>query len=322
MKLPQVGKIGGMYTMIFSPEIGNIATWLVFALAWVGLLTLMFVAVRSLVQLALPDHLVEACSQDGVYTAVVRDGAIRVSNATTGERLSCIACALPVRALLWSPDCSYLAAITEEGRVCVWNACTGALLFASITLVAPGVSVAWSPDTKRLALICADRSLQVWDTLAWKSVYWSPRIFAPEQPISELLRYGVYSLVWSPSGAWLAISDEGGSLRVWNSATYEMSVWQNKQGYTILSLAFAEGVSCILSGDAAGKVCIWDFRSGKELWSWPHSCAIIRVAWGQGACAGDVLAWDETGTPFRMGRDQLLSVLHRSAESSPSPVLA
>ena len=288
-------------------------------LACVGGLFLLVSACVFAFRHLLPMRTLEIPSPNGLYCAIVCRKGILVNEKATKSTLSFISCRSPLRSLIWSPDSSCIAATTKEGMVRAWNAWTRAPLFLSASLVALGTSVSWSPNSTRLALLGPDRTLQVWDAVSWKILYQSLLGSVAGRSINDLNGYAVYDLAWSASGTWLAISDSDADVRVWNSQTRELYAWHDGQRHFVTSLAFAEGISCLLSGNVVGKIYLWDFRTGKELWARQHDRTIILVAWGQG---GDLFAWDDNGTVIRWGREEILAALRANVTTPAVPPLS
>jgi WD40 repeat protein len=305
---------------MFVAIVFHFASWFFSTvLAWVGGIFLLVSTCVFTFRRLFPARTLEVPSPNGLYCAVVGTKGISVKEQTTKSTLTFISCRVPLHSLVWSPDSSCIAAKTKEGMVRAWNAWTQAPLFLSASLVAQGTSVAWSPNSTRLALVGPDRSLQVWDTISWKILYQSLLGSVVGRSIDDLSKYAVYDLAWSTSGTWLAFSDSDVDVRVWNSQTSELYAWHDEQRHFVTSLAFAEGVSCLLSGNAAGKIYLWDFRTGKELWSRQHSRMIILVSWGQD---GGLFAWDDSGTIIRWSREEILSALQANVAISTAQPLS
>src|SRR5436309_1585299 len=78
----------------------------------------------------------------------------------------------PVFSVAWSPDSKYIASVSVDRTIQIWNATSNAK--AIITYKVPGFgisSVAWSPDSRRLASGGLDNVVRIWDALYGSGVH-------------------------------------------------------------------------------------------------------------------------------------------------------
>ena len=106
----------------------------------------------------------------------------------------------------WSPDGSMLATATNEGNVVVWDARTGARMFAIDPPAGKFKSVAFSPDSTRLATGTSDGTAIVWEL----SGDGAKRILTLNAQDGEVAYVSI-----SPDGTRLMTSAWGEPTKVW-----------------------------------------------------------------------------------------------------------
>ncbi len=155
-------------------------------------------------------------SADGAsLMSVGFDGVLQTWSTDTGALQTSLALADigPLSAAAISPDATYVAGATIDGRVAVWDAASGALstwaLFDTRVSNLSIYSVTWSPDSRRLATSSLDHRVAVLNAATGLTV--------AEPAVGHDL--GVLSVDWSPDGKRLASSSFDGSVRLWDAVT-------------------------------------------------------------------------------------------------------
>ncbi|QEG24261.1 serine/threonine-protein kinase [Mariniblastus fucicola] len=156
------------------------------------------------------------------------------------------------KAIQWSPDGKFLAAIGSRGKVRIWDDATGIDIGKKLpsdmdkTLV-----VCWSPlsdGVSRLAFAGVDNSIFVFDPI--------------EQKVDRTFtQYGwKKGLAWSPDGKQLAVSDRR-SINVWNvdSGTRFGTCEGPSSMIRDISWSKSQGRIAALAED--GLICMWNAES-------------------------------------------------------------
>ncbi len=163
-----------------------------------------------------------------------------------------------VTAVAWAPTGKYIASASADGTVQVFDPTTKKRIYTFSGHHGTVNAVAWSPESKYIVSGGNDRTAQVWEAttgnliaahmhedkvnaVAWSSVsnetpiisasndvirpvhLWSPTV---RTPIPIYLNYrgrGVNSVTWSPTGKWIALTDEGFSVQVWDAINNNFS---------------------------------------------------------------------------------------------------
>jgi WD40 repeat protein/serine/threonine protein kinase len=198
--------------------------------------------------------------------------------------------------LAFSPDGRWLATLTEEKEIKVWDAATGQEVAALRGHKRGLLRLAFSPDGRRLASTSEDTKVKVWDTTTWREVL----TFAKHTQ-------SVHGVAFSPDSRLLASAGQDDKVYVWDAATG--ALLHNLPGKFIntrpVHVAFSPDGRFFASGSVDNsKPCVkvWDVRTGEEVHSLPgHTEAVYSVAFSPDgrllASAGwdsKVKVWDVT----------------------------
>lgn len=219
----------------------------------------------------------------------------------------------PVECAAVSPDGSWLAAGSGEGRVRVWNLRDGELRrdFATPRSVSTVRAIAFSPDGRTLTTGQVDRSI---------------RLFDLDRMTMEVLSghdEAVSGLAYVASGDWLVSSSWDGTVRLWPRGMARgpeaVRVLEGHAGH-VLGCAFEPGGRLIASASRDRTVRVWDAVLGRPLAVLRgHEGGINAVAFtpdgGEivtGADDGTVRRWSaldgSEGPPLRAPDEQVVSV--------------
>lgn len=113
------------------------------------------------------------------------------------------------RAVAWSADSRWIAAVASHGDVRWWDAATGAPLGRLKAHIDGVASLAWSADGAHVA-IGSDYELRVWDIATGECV---------RTCVGHL--GAIRSMSWSPDGRFIASGADDGTIRLWDVVTGE-----------------------------------------------------------------------------------------------------
>jgi WD40 repeat protein len=121
--------------------------------------------------------------------------------------------------------------------------------------IAPVRDVAFSPDGRWLAS-CGDdgdHTVRIWDTKTRKQV----------QVFDGGTRC-VYTVAWNRQGTMLAAGSIDGSVRLWDTTTWEQ-VGQLKNGAWVYGVAFTKDGKLLTAACRDNLIRVWDIREQQEL---------------------------------------------------------
>jgi WD40 repeat protein len=153
----------------------------------------------------------------------------------------------PVDSLQYSPDSSFLAAGTEDGKLIVWNT-TDWSEAKRVEGLASVKSVTFSPDATLLAA-ATKNSLIVWGTDTWDQ-----KFSVPTNGDSAL------SVAFSPDGAFLAVGTTAGMIYIYNAATGQQLSKLTGHSGPVTSLAVSGDGLFLASGSADGTLRLWGIQ--------------------------------------------------------------
>jgi|GEM_PF-3144199 len=165
---------------------------------------------RRLARIEHPQINALVASPDGQILATASDdGYARVWNPRTREVVTVVFHATPVKAVTLSPDGLWGASASDDGTIIVWEVATGNVIDA---MSGAGVvnQLSFSPDKRWLSIVqSAFNGLNVSSWLL-------------ETSYSGLIinNGGVTDAVFSSNKRWLAVSDNGGEVGIWNTRPY------------------------------------------------------------------------------------------------------
>lgn len=155
-----------------------------------------------------------------------------------------------VRDVAFSADGSLVATAGDDGTVRRWDGLTGQALGRPIRCGIPVRSVRFSPDGSRIAAACG-----VGASFLWESETGNPLVAA------ELPQAAVAAVEFSPDGSTLAVAVERAGVRLVESATGRLIGAPLAAGSTVRVLAFGPRGESLLTGDAEGRIMLWDVAS-------------------------------------------------------------
>jgi WD40 repeat protein len=175
-------------------------------------------------------------------------------------------CDSPVHDLAYSPDGRLLACATKSdpGKVLVWNAITGKLLFAPLERSTRVRGVSFSPDGKYLATGSRDEQVTLWDMTTGKS-----------KGGRSGHQLGVNAVAFGCAGpdCWLASASDDG-VKLWRIVESEpRRTWDRNLEHErkVYHVAFSPDGKRVLTVGQDGHVRFWETATGQLLVTLPRS---------------------------------------------------
>lgn len=199
-----------------------------------------------------------ASPQDGMLAAIDHYGRGLGIYTATGR----LWCELPLPSvffdvftvLIWSPDGRYVAGGTRQCQVFVWEVRTRSLVSSYHRHYGPIQDLAWSPTAMCVASISSDWSLHRWNPLTGEQLI-----------LPRFLAHQCFALVWSPDGAWLAVS-VGRAVQLYTAQKAMCLYAYRGHRNDVLSLAWSPDGTSLVSVSRDGTAHLWRVPFGKARW--------------------------------------------------------
>jgi Planctomycete cytochrome C/WD domain, G-beta repeat len=157
-----------------------------------------------------------------------------------------------VTALAFSPNGEMLASADRNGGLTVWDADNGQELFTTAGHKGAVTSLSWRSDSKLIASSSEDGTVKLWESAEGKQAKaWNAH------------SGGALCVAYSREGKLLTCGRDG-SVATWNAEGAKQKAFEFA-GEMALRCAWSEDNSRVIASDFAGKVAIWDVKSGKRL---------------------------------------------------------
>ncbi|EAR83186.3 WD domain, G-beta repeat protein (macronuclear) [Tetrahymena thermophila SB210] len=156
-----------------------------------------------------------------------------------------------------SPNCKYLATVSDYKNCKIWNLENGFQLIKTIEGHQRSISsITFSADGKYLATGSKDSTCQIWN---------AENDFQLQNTIEGHKQY-IYSVAFSADGKYLATSSEDDSCKIWDIEN-GFKLKNSIQGHTqfILSSAFSADGKYLATGSKDFTCNIWNLENGYQL---------------------------------------------------------
>ncbi len=188
------------------------------------------------------------------------DGSARIWNLADGSLLRRIEGSDEVRAVAFSPDGRYLAAIGTGG-------CTEVVELKSQTtprrwcLGSAGLGLAFSADSKRLATANGSQA-GVYEIDSGHVLFKGTHLSRLEDGMPEHFRW-IDQVAFSPDGQFLATAGRDGTARVWDLANGQEMI-RLQHAAPVEAVAFSPDGRQLITASFDGTARLWDLASGSE----------------------------------------------------------
>jgi len=142
----------------------------------------------------------------------------------------------------------------------------------------PIYSLAWSPDGRMLAS-AGYGQVKLWDGVSRKEI----------TTIEGHTSY-VWGLAWSPDGSTLASASQDGSVKLWNTTSWENTAVL-RTGWAFC-VSWSPDGKYLVTGTASGKSQIWDIETNQVVRTLDAVSTIISIAWSPDGHTIAVGQWD------------------------------
>ncbi len=220
-----------------------------------------------------------------------------------------------VNRVVWSPDQSLLASVSDDETAIIWNAVSGEIIHVMEGHDGRVRDVAWSPNGHRLATADETGRAIIWDadtgTLSFdihhevriNTIEWSPdgaliatasddqsaRIWNAETGDEMFVLLGhtdeVWEVLWSPDGSMLATTSRDGRVQIWDAGNGEETQVLDGGANFVFDAEWSPDGAKIVTADGSNMTRIWDASTGEELVSFE----------GEGRGAIQITTWSPSG---------------------------
>ncbi len=200
-----------------------------------------------------PIRALDVAADATAYVTGTASGRAKTWSVDNGDSIrTIIPNGFEVRSARFSPDGRTIAVCAMNGVVTLFDALKGDSLRTLYASADNSVNdAAWSPDGHRIvgAIGPADSTAVAWDTA-------SPT--PDERYVGH--RGGLWSVVWTPDGQYLATAGDDGAICVWTANASLIATAYGHDG-RINTLALSNGGAMLASGGIDGTVRLWAIPS-------------------------------------------------------------
>jgi WD40 repeat protein len=215
-----------------------------------------------------------------------------------------------VNSIAWSPDFTQLATSSEDGTARIWDAQSGHELMILDDHQGGVNQVTWSPDGELLTTAGDDGTVRFWNPNTGEKLRQID--VGASTGSSAVDDHIVYTLSWSPDGAYLASGGGDGYIRLWNSISGESIAAIRGHDNFVAYLSWSPVGEQLVSAGADGEARIWNTAVNNmvlnlpygyiELGNWSSDGKFLTVGTGPGPekrYPGFAAVWDlDSGQPI------------------------
>jgi WD40 repeat protein len=211
-----------------------------------------------------------------------------------------------VNALAWSPDGTFIASVSDDTYVQIFEAATGTRRLIYRGHTEEVAAVAWSPTGQWIASAGQDRTVQIWNAVSGGA------------PVSTYTGHTdrVNGVAWSANEHVLVSGSDDKSVQVWQFGSGARIFTFRGHSAGVLCVGWQPNQSSVASGSWDGTLRDWatvqhgnHFRSGQQIFDFG----------GHGANEVYALAWSPDSTfVASAGADQTVQISH-GVDGTPAP---
>jgi hypothetical protein len=154
----------------------------------------------------------------------------------------------------WSPDSKWIATVSTDHAVRIWEPETGKCRMALFGHTDWLLSVAISPDSQRVVTASEDKTARIWDVATGKELL-----------LLKGHTSGLNAAAFDPQGRFVLTGSEDGTARLWDAATgKQLRVWDDHPG-PVYEVSFAPDGKEVLTRTAGNATRRWSLADGSLL---------------------------------------------------------
>lgn len=212
-------------------------------------------------------HCVAVSPNQKLMAAAGKDGVVYLWNFNTQKLFYRFQDhTAPVNAVVFSQDSQFLFSASQDATIKIWHLATGTLLktlsghSGSVTQIAVG-------QVRELIVSSSlDGSIRAWN-------------LKTGQLIQKLLQYTVptQAMALTQHGSIAICGSDDGSIRMCHVLMGGVLKWFNPHNEAISAIALSGHEQCFAVADQTGRVSLYEFPSGKALWTAQKSASPVRT---------------------------------------------
>lgn len=224
-------------------------------------------------------------SPDGkLLVSSADDFTITMWDVTSGKVIWTIDYESVVKQVVFSPDGSCVAAVSQSGHVIFYDSKKGKRINALGFVNKDANAVAFSPNGKLFA-VAVNGDVEIWD-FSTGSI---------RQTIKGHVDGGIDFIAYSPDGKQVASASNDNTVGIWDAQTGKNLHVLKGHGSHVLSVAYSPDGKQVASASIDRLVKIWDVDTGEEIRAFKgHENVVSSVTYSPDGRRITSASWDDT----------------------------